>query len=145
MIAFTSRDELGEGIAALVTKGIDAFPSIKPKTRKNIILLTSEEAQNLQSIVEALGQARGKSLPIEYLEPQQWIEASAKDDQGGKPLAWFEARLVVLEGMNNGDGAIVDPALATLLGRRPENGIEGVARLIKVEPDFTWHQNHMSK
>lgn len=34
MIAFTSRNELGEGMATLITKGLRGFPSIQSKTRK---------------------------------------------------------------------------------------------------------------
>jgi hypothetical protein len=33
--------------------------------------------------------------------------------------------------------------LATLLGRVPENGYDGVLRLLKNDAGFTWHQNHM--
>lgn len=141
-IAFTSRDELGEGIATLMAKGIDAFPSIKPKTDKNIILLTSQTTNILQDLVYAISQAKGVETPIEYLEPSNWIAASAKGDVGNKPRAWFEARLVVLEGFNQGEAEAVDDALATLLGRTPETGFEGVQRLLREDGEFTWHQNH---
>lgn len=142
-IAFTSRDELGEGIAALMAKGIDAFPSIKPKTDKNILLLTSQATNTLEDLVHAISQAKGAKTPIEYLEPSEWIAASAKDDVGNKPRAWFEARLVVLEGFNQGEAEVVDDSLATLLGRTPETGFDGVQRLLREDIGFTWHQNHM--
>jgi hypothetical protein len=142
-VAFTSRDELGEGIAALMAKGLDAFPSIKPKTDKNILLLTSRATSTLEDLTRAISQARGNELPIEYLEPGEWITESARDDIGRKPKAWFEARLVVVEGFNRGDAEVVDDTLATLLGRVPENGYDGVLRLLKNDAGFTWHQNHM--
>ena len=142
-IAFTSRDELGEGMAALMAKGLDAFPSIEPKTNKNIILLTSQTTNTLEDLVHAISQAKGSETPIEYLEPSEWIAASAKNDVGNKPRAWFEARLVVLEGFNQGEAEIVDDALATLLERTPEMGIDGVQRLLREDGGFTWHQNHM--
>jgi len=142
-IAFTSRDELGEGMAALMAKGLDAFPSIKPMTDNNIVLLTSQSTNTLEDLVHAISQARGTETPIEYLEPSEWIDASAKDDMGRKPRAWFEARLVVLEGFNQGDAETVDDTLATLLGRTPETGFKGVQRLLTEDSDFTWHQNHM--
>lgn len=142
-IAFTSRDELGEGIATLMAKGGPAaFPSIKPKTDKNILLLTSVDVDTLEDIVHAISEAKGAELPIEYLEPERWITESAKDDVGGKQRGWFEARAAVFEGFNQGDAEVVDPALGTLLGRRPERGIDGVRRLLREDPGFTWHQNH---
>ena len=142
-IAFTSRDELGEGVATLMAKGIDAFPTIKPKTDKNILLLTSQATNTLEDLVHAISQAKGAETPIEYLEPSEWIAASAKDDVGNKPRAWFEARLVVLEGFNQGEAEVVDDSLATLLGRTPETGFDGVQRLLREDGGFTWHQNHM--
>lgn len=142
-IAFTSRDELGEGMATLMARGLDAFPSIKPKTDKNIILLTSQATNTLEDLVHAISQAKGAETPIEYLAPSDWIAACAKDDVGNKPRAWFEARLVVLEGFNQGEAEIVDDALAILLGRTPETGFDGVQRLLRDDGGFTWHQNHM--
>ena len=142
-IAFTSRDELGEGMAALMAKGLDAFPSIKPRTDKNIVLLTSQATNTLEDLVHPISQVTGGELPIEYLERNEWIAASAKDDVGNKPRAWFEARLVVLEGFNRGDAETVDDALATLLGRAPETCFDGVQRLLRDDGGFTWHQNHM--
>ncbi|KAM0723688.1 hypothetical protein Q7P37_000676 [Cladosporium fusiforme] len=144
-VAFTSRDELGEGIAILLAKGLEAYPSIIPKTDKNIILLTSLETDTLEDLVRAISRARGKYLPVEYLEPNVWIEESTKDDEGCKPRAWFEARLAVLYGFNKGDGEDVDGALAALLGRNPERGADGVERLVREDPEYRWHQNHMQK
>jgi hypothetical protein len=142
-VAFTSRDELGEGIAALMARGLKAFPSIKPKTDRNILLLTSQATYTLEDLTRAISQARGNELPIEYLGAEKWITESARDDVGRKPKAWFEARLVVVEGFNRGDAEVVDDTLATLLGRAPENGYDGVLRLLKDDAGFTWHQNHM--
>jgi len=142
-IAFTSRDELGEGMATLMAKGLDAFPSIKPKTDKNIILLTSQATNTLEDLVHAVSQAKSVETPIEYLEPGDWIVASAKDDVGNKPKTWFEARLVVLQGFNQGQAETIDDALATLLGRTPETGFDAVQRSLREDGGFTWHQNHM--
>lgn len=142
-MAFTSRDDLGEGIATLMAKGLSAFPSIKPKTDKNILLLTSQKTDTLESLVHAISQARGTELPIEYLSAGEWITESARDDVGRKPEAWFEARLVVVEGFNQGDAEVRDDSLAILLGRTPEKGFDGVLRLLRDDSEFTWHQNHM--
>lgn len=142
-VAFTSRDELGEGMATLMAKGLEAFPSIKPKTDKNILLLTSQTTDTLEDLVDAISQARGTQLPIEYLEAGEWITESARDDVGRKPKAWFEARLVVVEGFNQGDAEVRDDSLAIILGRTPEKGFDGVLRLLRDDPEFTWHQNHM--
>lgn len=144
-VAFTSRDELGEGIAALLAKGLGAYPSIVPKTDKNIVLLTSLDTDTLEDLVRAVSRAKGEDLKMEYLEPELWIEELARDDEGGKPRAWFEARLTVLESFSKGEDEAVDGALATLLGRRPERGTVGVERLVRENPEFKWHQNHMQR
>lgn len=142
-VAWTSRDELGEGMATLLAKGFEAFPSIQPKTEKNTVLLTSEETESLVDLVHAVNRACGTEMPVKIMEPEEWIDACAKDDEGGKPRAWFEARLVFAQGVCDGDAAVTDAALATLLGREPETGRQTVERLLSAEPGYTWHQNHM--
>ncbi|SMR59804.1 unnamed protein product [Zymoseptoria tritici ST99CH_3D1] len=141
-IAFTSRDDLAEGIAALLAKGLEAYPSIVPKTEKNIVLLTADSTVSLIDVVDAINGVRGTATPVKYLPPKKWIEASAKEDVGCKGLAWFEARLVVLQGFVNGDAALVDHTLEKMLGRKPETGVQAVERLLKENGEFTWHQNH---
>lgn len=142
-VAFSSRDEIGEGIATLMAKGLDAFPSIKPKTDKNIVLLTSQDTDTLEDLANAVSEGKGTKVPVEYLGPEEWITESARDDVGGKSRAWFEMRLAVLEGFNKGEGEVVDGALETLLGRRPERGVDGVRRLVGGDSGYTWHQNHV--
>lgn len=142
-IAFTSRDELGEAMATLLAKGFQAFPSIKPKTNKNIVLLTATKRESLVDLVDAIDAGRGTKTPIDILEPEEWIDACAKDDEGGKPRAWFEARLVFTQGICDGDAAVTDPAMETLLGRMPETGTQAVERLVRADPEYKWHQNHM--
>ena len=127
-IAWTSRVELGEAMATLLARGLKAFPSMKPKTEKNIILLTGLETASLTGLVDAINAARGTDIPVEILEPEEWIEACAKDDEGGKPRAWFEARLVFTQGVCDGDAAVTDPAMEMLLGRKPETGFSTSSR-----------------
>lgn len=142
--AYASREELGEGMATLLSKGLSSFPSITPQTHKNIVLLTGPKAESLVDMANAINRGRETNMPIEYLEPEQWIDECAKDDVGGKPRAWFEARLVYTQGVCDGDAKLIDPALATLLGRRPETGTEWVERTVRKNRDYTWHQNHMN-
>lgn len=40
-VAFVTRDELGEAMANMFVKGFRSFPTVKPQTDKNIVLLTS--------------------------------------------------------------------------------------------------------
>lgn len=130
-------------MAALLAKGLAAFPTIKPQTEKNIILLTGPKAESLVDLVKAINTARATNIPVEYLEPESWVEACAKGDEGGKGRPWFEARLVFTQGVCDGDAELVDPALETLLGRQPETGTETVKSLVKANPEYTWHQNHV--
>lgn len=142
--AYATRDELGEAMATLLAKGLSAFPSVKPRTEKNIILLTGPKAESLVELVHAINRGRKTDMAIEYLDPQEWIGACAKDDVGGKTRAWFEARLVYTKGVCEGDAKLVDPALETVLGRRPETGADAVATFVREDPGYTWHQNHSS-
>ena len=139
-IAFASREELGEAMATLLAKGSSAYPAIQPKTKKNIVLLTGPKAESLVDLVDAINRGRKTDIPLEYLEPQDWIDACAKDDVGGKGRGWFEARLMFTQSVSEGDAELVDPALETLLGRRPETGTEAVRRFVEQDPEYTWHQ-----
>jgi hypothetical protein len=141
-LTFTSRDELGEAMATLLAKGLDSYPSIRPQTEKNIILLTGPKAESLLDLVGAINRGRGTDIPVKYLDPEEWIDTCTATDEGNKVRAWFEARLVFTRGVCDGDAKVVDPALETLLGRRPETGTESVERLVKENPGYTWHQNH---
>ena len=141
-IACAFRDELGEAMATLLVKGLTAYLSIRPQTEKNIILFTGPTAQSPVEWVDAIDRGRGTSIPIEYLHGQHWIVECAKHGEGGKPRAWFEARLVWMQGVSDGDAATVDPALETVLRRRPETGTEAVERLVRADPEYRWNQNH---
>jgi hypothetical protein len=144
-IAWTSRAELGEGIAILLVKGLSSFPSITPRTDKNLILLTGTKAEPPNAILDAINRARKTNVSMKILDPDEWIAVSAKDDEGGKGVPWFQSRLIWVQGACNGDAATVDLALATLLGRRPETGPETVAKLLEQDMEYRWHQNHQAK
>lgn len=140
-LALTSRDELGEGMATLLVKGFEAFPTIEPKTDRKIVLLTASETVTFVDLADAINQTRGKQQKVDYLPPTEWVETAAKDDLGGKSKAWFETRLVWFQNMTKGAVSATDPALATLLGRKPVNGVEDVRNLLTENPDYSWHQN----
>ena len=142
-IAFASRDELGEAIATLLAKGLHTFPTIKPQTEKNIILLSGPQAESLIDLVDAINRGHGTDTAVEYMESEAWISACAENDEGGKDRAWFEARLVFTQGVCDGDAELVTPVLKTLLGRRPASGTEVVERLVREDLGYTWHQNHV--
>lgn len=144
-VAFATRDELGEAMANLFVKGFPAFPAVKPQTAKNIVLLTSTETNSMVDLVSSIRLATSSELPIRYLSPGDWIAESATDDEGGKPRAWFEARLVFMQGIAEGDAEMTSEALTILLGRRPEIGVGAVERMVRADPGYTWHQNHMNR
>lgn len=144
-VAFTSREELGEGIATVLVKGLGEF-GIKPRGERRIVLLTAGETNSMVELVSAIDRARPgkKELGIEYLEPEAWIEEEAKGDLGGKGRAWFEARLVFAKGVCGGDAEVTDSALERLLGRAPETGSQAVERLVReAKGEYRWHQNHV--
>jgi hypothetical protein len=143
-IAWTSRAELGEGIANLLARSLSAFPDIPLRTDRNLLLLTGTRAEPPAAILEAINCARKSNVRMEMLDPEEWIQVSAKDDEGGKGIPWFRSRLIWVQGACNGDAATTDPALQTLLGRQPETGPETVAKLLQADPQYTWHQNHQA-
>ena len=130
-------------MATLLARGLEAFPSIKPQTDRNIILLTGARTDSPVALVDAINRGRGTRIPVEWTDSQDWIERSAANDEGGKGRGWFESRRIWLQGVCNGDAATVDPALEILLGRRPTSGPETVEKLLKNDPEYTWHKNYM--
>ncbi|QIX01461.1 hypothetical protein AMS68_006978 [Peltaster fructicola] len=141
-IALTSRDELGEGIASLLTQGLEAHPSIKPHGERQIVLLTSAVTSTFIDIANAINSVRIQQQPVDFLEPTEWVEDAAKTDLGSKSKAWFETRLTWFREMCNGALETTDPALETLLGRKPLSGVEIVKSLVGgSNGEYTWHQN----
>ncbi|KXT16956.1 hypothetical protein AC579_7429 [Pseudocercospora musae] len=139
-VAFTTREELGEGMARIIAKGLGG---IRTRTEKNIVLLTTLKTCSLTDLVDAINEVRGTAMKVKYLEPGEWIRESAKGDLGGKPEAWFQARLVFTQGVCDGDAEVMDSTMKTLLGREPESGVQAVKRLLKEDLEFRWHQNHV--
>jgi len=131
-------------MATLLVKGLTAFPTIKPQTAKNIVLLTGPVVESAVNFVDAINRARGTEIPVVYLNAEEWIMECAKDDEGGKTEAWFSARLAWMQGVCDGDAATLDPAMEVLLGRRPEAGTDTLVKLLKAIPGYTWHQNYAS-
>ena len=141
LVAFTSRDELGEGIATLLAKGLGG---IEVHGESRIVLLTSQKTFSLVDLVDGIRNATGKELAVKYLEPEEWITACSENDLGGKGRAWFGDRLFFMQGVAEGDAASTSDVLTTLLGREPEGGVEGVERLVRESGgEYYWHQNHV--
>jgi len=76
-------------MAALLAKGLAAYPSIIPQTDRKIILLTGPVAEPFSALVEAINRGRGTDIRIEFLEPEAWVAAQAKNDEGGRVLRGF--------------------------------------------------------
>lgn len=96
-------------------------------------------------LVSSIRLAANLELPIRYASPDNWIAKSGTADEGGKPRAWFEARLIFMQGIAEGDANTTSEALTALLGRCPESGMEAVERIVRADPAYTWHQNHMNR
>lgn len=109
----------------------------------SIALLTGPRALTLQEIVQAINAVTGRDICIERVPSDQYVTMSATDDEGGKPAAFFEKRVSWYEGVAKGDGATVDDLMGKLLGRRAKDGAEVVAELVKADPRYVWHQNHV--
>jgi uncharacterized protein YbjT (DUF2867 family) len=142
-IALASRDELGEATAALMLQN--------PPTRfqDNIALLTGPRAYTLTDVVQAVSEATGIEIKISNVEREDFTRTAAEldkgDGRGGKPEAFFKARLTMLEAVAKGDAATVDPLMGELLGRIPRDGMEVVRCLVESAGPggYTWHQNYL--
>jgi len=44
--------------------------------------------------------------------------------------------------VKKGDGATVDPALTSILGRKPLDGVEVVKKLLTENQHYNWKQNY---
>ncbi|KAK4544278.1 hypothetical protein LTR36_004488 [Oleoguttula mirabilis] len=87
-------------------------------TEKNIVVPMGSKAESLVDLRDAIDRGWGIDTPVEFLGPEEGTAACAKDHQGGKPRAWFEARPALLQGVCDSDAMTIDPALETLPGGR---------------------------
>ena len=116
-IAWTKRDELGEGSAKLIatyTENPDSFRYINAK-----VLLTGPREWSLRDTVKLLGEVIGADMAIaqvsvdEYAEQPQVLGRFGTED---KAKTWATAWAAIKDGAT----AVVTPDLENILGRKPE-------------------------
>lgn len=129
-------------MAALLAKGVEGYPSIQPKTERNIVLLVADKAVTFFDVAEVIHDTRPNKQSIVYLPADKWVDEAVSNDVGGKPRGWFESRIAWFKEMSSGALSTTDPALKTLLGREPLDGKQAITKMLKANPDYTWHQNY---
>ncbi|KAK2867902.1 hypothetical protein FQN49_003357 [Arthroderma sp. PD_2] len=143
-VAFSSRDELGEATAQLMIRNPASL-----KLKNHIALLTGPRTYKLTDVINAISDTTGKKLEIKRVSKDDFPRIMAGEDalegRGRKSEAFFESWQSLVESMEKGDAATVDPLMGELLGREPRDAIEYVKKLVKDGADkggYTWHQNY---
>jgi uncharacterized protein YbjT (DUF2867 family) len=135
-VAFTSREELGEANAKLLLKG---------GYENEIVLLTANETVSFTDVVNLINETTGRNVKLKIVSPEGYVRLSVENDQGGKPVSFWQTRLSWFEGMQKGDGAATHPLMKELLGREPRTASQMIRALLEENPDYTWHQNYVDR
>lgn len=134
-VAYTSRAELGEATARLIIRG---------GHDNEIVLLTAQETIGFAEMVQLINETTGRDVKLQFVDPEEYVTISARNDQGGKPEPFFRAvALSWYEGITNGDTATTHPLMEEVLGRKPTGVREFIRRTLGQDRDYTWHQNYM--
>lgn len=143
-VAFASRDELGEATAQLMLRDPEGL-----NLKNNIALLTGPRTYKLTDVINAVSEATGRQLEIKCVSKDEFPRIMALEDaregRGRKPEAFFRSWQSLVESMEKGDTATVDPLMGELLGRQPRDALKYVNKLVKDGADmggYTWHQNY---
>ncbi|KIM92934.1 hypothetical protein OIDMADRAFT_46464 [Oidiodendron maius Zn] len=134
-IGFASRAELAEANAKMLLTG---------GYENQTVLLTGPRAVLLQDLISAVNDVTGKDITINRVSSEDYVILNAENDIGGKPEAFFRRKISWFEGVSQGDGAKIDPALGEILGRRPKDGVEVVRELLERDPGYDWKQNYIN-
>ncbi|KAM5450196.1 hypothetical protein MaudCBS49596_004571 [Microsporum audouinii] len=144
LVAFASRDELGEATAQLILRDPTSL-----RLKNHIALLTGSRTYKLTDVINAISDATGKQIEVKRVSKEEFphimAKEDAKDGRGGKSATFFTGWQSLVESMERGDAATVDPLMGELLGREPHDALEYVKKLVKGSADkggYTWHQNY---
>ncbi|KAK2749627.1 hypothetical protein FQN57_005849 [Myotisia sp. PD_48] len=148
-VAFASREELGEASAKLMLKEFSDLAALTQNNEENIVLLTGPRTYTFADIVSAISDATGTKVNIEYPPkakyPSILAAEDAKEGRGKKTEQFFAGWQSLVEAVEQGEVATVDPLMGELLGRKPQDAMEHVKQLIldaKDKGGYTWHQNY---
>ncbi|EFR03545.1 hypothetical protein MGYG_06541 [Nannizzia gypsea CBS 118893] len=143
-VAFAAREELGEATAQLMLRDPGSLT-----LENNIALLTGSRTYRLKDVIDAISDATGKRLEIKHVSKEEFPRImaveDARDGRGGKSEAFFTSWQSLVESMEKGDAATVDPLMGELLGREPLDALEYVKKLVKDGANkggYIWHQNY---
>ncbi|KAF9892468.1 hypothetical protein FE257_001577 [Aspergillus nanangensis] len=132
-IAFTSRVELAECTARLMLGG-----GFENRT----ILLTAGETITAKEIVEVINETTDRQVELQYVSPREYVQINQRNDEGGKPLAFFELFAAMWKEIGSGALQTTDGLMREILGRDPMTPREAVRQLLVANRDHSWHQNY---
>jgi hypothetical protein len=134
-VSFTSREELGEGIAKLLS--LSFSPSTAEEYKNQTLLLTSPHTSTLGEVAGVIGDVLGSPVEFRVVGKEEFEDGVVK---AGKPKWVAEVLTETYQGIQKGEGAGTSNVLGKLLGREPEDGKEWVRRTLEREPGYVWHQ-----
>ncbi|KAL4923865.1 putative NmrA-like family protein [Aspergillus undulatus] len=133
-IAYTLRTELGEATARLMIQG----------GRENeTVLLTAEETITSKEVIDIINETTGRQVDFQIVSPEEYAQANAANDQGGKPKAFFEMVASWWEDIADGALQTTHPLMREVLGREPKGPRDALREILSKSRDYTWHQNYV--
>lgn len=134
-IAFTLRSELGEATARLMIKG---------GHDREIVLLTAQENITFREIVDLINETTGRKVECEEVSSEEYLKVK-ENDEGGKPVAFFETLLSWYDGITKGETGIIHTLMKDVLERDPVSPRDAIRALLTQNRDYTWHQNYVPR
>ncbi|KAL4951642.1 hypothetical protein BDW69DRAFT_169566 [Aspergillus filifer] len=132
-IAYTQRAELGEATARLMIKG---------GYENEIVLLTAEETITAKEVVDIINETTNRQVEFKLVSSEDYVIANSTDDQGQKPIAFFEKVASWWEDIAEGALRTTNPLMREVLGRKPTGPRDGLREILRGDPNYTWHQNY---
>lgn len=108
-VSWTTHDDLAEAAAVLLTAGDRPFADTP--------VLTAADAVDLEGVAGVLTELRGRPVRRVVVEDEEYVAWSVAN---GVPEGAARMFLTLFQAARQGEFAVTDPALATLLGREPQ-------------------------
>ena len=136
-MAFCSRNELAEATACIMIRG---------GYHKQILLFAPPKAYTFKEMMNMINETTGRNVRLHLVSKEEYVKLAVQHDKGGKPEAFFRERISWFDGVSfDKDGETIDPLMEELLGRKPKDAQQVMKELLRVEPDYTWHQNYAKR
>ena len=119
-VSGTAHEDLAEA-AAIALTGDGALDGVTPP-------LTAAHALDFAEVADVLGRVTGRTVTRVVVDDDEWMSAAVA---GGMPRAAAEFTLAMFAASRNGEFAVTDPTLETVIGRPARTVHEVLGDLVR--------------